>query len=88
MAFVDCEILQNLLSEVFQKLFFEGPKSGDEVDIEEVIAASIYIDCLRESVFKTWWFWQSCQDVAPLALWMVLPKLMATKRLILHIAYV
>ena len=89
LAFVDCEILQNLLSEdgeVFQELLFGGQKSGDEVGIEEVIAALIYIDCLRESVFETLWFWQRSQDVAPLALWMASTKLVATKRLRLHIA--
>ena len=92
MTVFDCEVLQNLLSQVKNigshivfiicfEFFIDGV-------IEKVIAASIYIDVLRQSVVQALRFRQRSQDIAPLALWMVLPKLMATKRLILHIAYV
>ena len=91
MAVVDCEVLQNLLSQVIigSRKCFVFELFGDIGDIEKVAAALVYchsppphfkVEALR--------FRQRSEDVAPLALWMVLPKLMATKRLILHIAYV
>ena len=92
MTVVDCEVLQNLLSQVKIRshiIFIICVELFDDGDIEKVAAALVYchsppphfkVEALR--------FRQRSEDVAPLALWMVLPKLMATKRLILHIAYV
>ena len=87
---IACEVLQNLLSQVKHIgsliVFIICFELFDDGVIEKVIAASIYIDVLGQSVVEALRFRQSSEVVAPLTLWMVPPKLMATKRFRLHIA--
>ena len=81
---IDCEVFQNLLSQVKVSVIFIKVIFEDGV-IEDVSAALVYQHISLKSIFKTLWFWHRSQNITPLALWMATTILVVTKRLRFHI---